>query len=112
MKSQNMLSIKTMFLLVEQTKPYYQTIHSSIYETSINTDVKITWEKKKNKQKDSYVISLEMIIYRWQRYHKDEFFKISVLYMYKYIEIVYTDMIHCETITSIKWLACDNRLHI
>lgn len=32
--------------------------------------------------------------------------------MYKYIEIAYTDMIHCETITSIKWLACDNRLHI
>lgn len=46
MKNQNMLPIKTIFLLVEQTKPYYQTLHSSIYETSINTDVKITWEKK------------------------------------------------------------------
>lgn len=42
MKNQNMLPIKTIFLLVEQTKPYYETIHSSIYETSINTDVKIT----------------------------------------------------------------------
>lgn len=78
MKNQNMLPIKTIFLLVEQTKPYYETIHSSIYETSINTDVKITWGKKKEQQKDSYVISLEMIIYRWQRYHKDEYFKISV----------------------------------
>lgn len=32
--------------------------------------------------------------------------------MYKYIEIVYIDMIYCEIIILIKWLVCDNRFYI
>lgn len=76
-KSKHAFNKKLCFLL--QNKPnltikQYIHILSSIYETSINTDVKITLGKKRRKN----VISLKMIIYRWQRYHKDEFFKISV----------------------------------